>query len=183
MHQACRFLPPPQNHIDTVSSIDLPPPKAGPNFPRGTVLGTSNHGLIKFTLRAIPLPQAIIEFLQANVSVVKKISQEAESRISTQKSSAPAGEEPMDSEPVAQDLEVEANGNEDVFEDPSRGAEGEVERKPTVRQGEFWTELEKLFAKAGPEWKDVTKRIWSFGPGRIGPNFFVDRRTGGTPHP
>ncbi|KAF8483106.1 P-loop containing nucleoside triphosphate hydrolase protein [Gautieria morchelliformis] len=137
---------------------DLPPPKAGPTVPRGTVTGSSSHGLVKFKIRTIPLPEEIIDFLQANVSVLKKLRQEAEPRV-PQRRERTHSESEMSYRPEGVD-------------------EGDVERRPTVRADEFWDALANLFAKAGPEWKGTCERIWSFGPLRFGPNILVDRRQG-----
>ncbi|KIJ54902.1 hypothetical protein M422DRAFT_153117 [Sphaerobolus stellatus SS14] len=144
-----------------IRAPDLPPPKAGANFPRGTVFGTSSQGVIKFRLRAIPLPQPVIEFLQSNASIIKKLRAGAEIQVETE-----ANDE-------------EGEWDEEILDD-HEGAEGDVQRTPTVRPEGFWAKLEKLFSKAGQDWKDVTKNIWSFGPGKIGPNILVDRRAGGT---
>ncbi|KAF8579687.1 ribosomal protein S5 domain 2-like protein, partial [Ramaria rubella] len=138
-----------------IRAPDLPPPKAGLTVPRGTVTGSSSHGLVKFIIRAFPLPEEIIEFLQANLSLVKKIRRGVEARTSKR---------------------IEAG--EDDTDDVPGGTEGDVERRPTVQLHEFWDTLATLFAQAGPEWKGTCDHIWSFGPVRVGSNILVDRRPG-----
>jgi ribosome assembly protein 1 len=155
---------------------DLPPPKAGPNLPRGTVIESSSHGLVKFKLRALPLPKEIIEFLQANISLLKQIRRDAEAGNPQRSEHAQTNSEtPVPSELVVRETEDEL-GQDDI--DIPGGTEGDVERKPTVRDHEFWGALADLFAKAGPEWKGTCDRIWSFGPLKVGPNLLLDRRPG-----
>lgn len=56
---------------------------------------------------------------------------------------------------------------------------GDVYRKPTVRIEEFWSKLDSLCKKAGPEWQDISERVWAFGPQSAGGCVLVDAREGG----
>ena len=136
--------------------------------------GSSSNGLVKFKIRTRPLPEEIIEFLQANVSLLKKVKREVEAR--TPQQSGSTHPESGSFRPKTDRHETEGEAGQDDEDDVSGGAEGDVERRPTVRPNEFWDVLAKLFAKAGPEWKGTCERIWSFGPLRVGPNILVDRR-------
>jgi ribosome assembly protein 1 len=49
-----------------------PPPKT-PGFPRGTVHGASFQNLVTFTIRAVPLPEVIADFLRSNLVVIKRL--------------------------------------------------------------------------------------------------------------
>lgn len=127
---------------------------------------------MKFKLRALPLPNEIIEFLKANISLLKKIKRDAEARI-------PQQNEGLQADSEGSVLYQSVHETEDELgQDIPGGAEGDVERRPTVRDHEFWGTLADLFAKAGPEWKGTCDRIWSFGPLKVGPNILVDRRPG-----
>ena len=137
------------------------------------MIGSSSNGLVKFKIRALPLPEEIIEFLQANISLLKKVRREAEARM-PQQGGPTHPEGSISSEAVSNETEGET-GQDDMDDIPG-GAEGDVERRPTVRAAEFWGALDKLFVKAGPEWKGTCEHIWAFGPLRIGPNILVDRR-------
>ncbi|KDQ09890.1 hypothetical protein BOTBODRAFT_116551 [Botryobasidium botryosum FD-172 SS1] len=134
-----------------VKAPDMAPPKTA-GAPRGTIHGASAHSAVKFTIRAVPLPESVTEFLQANVSIVKRMYNH-ENRLHGPKSSRNEEEEGGD-----------ITG-------------GDVAHKPTVRLEDFWPALEKLLVEAGGEWAGVVDRIWAFGPNRVGPNILVDRTT------
>ena len=53
----------------------MPPPKT-PNAKRGTIHGAAAQNLAKFTIRAAPLPAAIMEFLLDNLAIVRRLAQE-----------------------------------------------------------------------------------------------------------
>ena len=58
-----------------VKAPDMAPPKT-PNAPRGTVHGSATHGVVKFTIRASPLPEEIVKFVQNNLLVLRKLLRE-----------------------------------------------------------------------------------------------------------
>lgn len=139
--------------------------------------GSSSHGLVNFKIRALPLPEEIVDFLQANVSILKKLRREAETRI--RQRTERTHTEPEESLHLGTvDHEIDGELGQDDM-DITGGGEEDVERRPTVRDDGFWGALANLFAKAGAEWKDTCERIWSFGPLKTGPNILVDRRSGG----
>src|SRR6267142_2024842 len=50
----------------------MAPPKT-PGHPRGTVHGASFQNLVTFTIRAVPIPDIIVEFLRSNLTVIKRL--------------------------------------------------------------------------------------------------------------
>lgn len=66
-------------------------------------------------------------------------------------------------------------GSRDIDEDrdASDGTQDQGQAR-LLSSEQFWTELEGLFAKAGPEWAGAADRIWTFGPKRIGANLLLD---------
>jgi ribosome assembly protein 1 len=127
-------------------------PSKTPNAPRGTVKGTAYHNIIKFTIRAAPLPEDIIHFILDNVANLKQLQDER--RMGHPLSRADAS---------------------DIGDDEG-DVRGDITRKPSVRLDEFWDVLAKTCEAAGGDWKDVTERIWSFGPQRAGGCLLIDAR-------
>ncbi|KAG8903683.1 Cytoplasmic GTPase/eEF2-like protein (ribosomal biogenesis), partial [Tulasnella sp. 408] len=142
-----------------VKAPDMAPPKT-PNAKRGTIVGSTAQNLVTFTVRAVPLPQAITEFLLANVSILKRLHRESQQKKGGE--AAPRVEEGPQRDAVADDADIT----------------DEISRQATVKPEDFWRSLDALCKKAGGEWLDVADRIWAFGPHRVGPNILVDRMTG-----
>jgi ribosome assembly protein 1 len=125
---------------------------------RGLVNGSSTQGLVKFSIRAAPLPKYLLEFVLDNISILKRLQRERKNAL--------GGSD-------------ENQGGEDVDADRERSYDdsGETFRKPTVRPDQFWTALEEICKKAGGDWdKGVVDRIWAFGPHRAGGCLLVDAR-------
>lgn len=119
---------------------------------RGAYKGSS-HGIVNFTIRAKPLPEAIIAFLQRNVSVIKRLQR---------------------------DLVRSSTSLENDEDDEARDGDAhrdELVQQPSVTVDEFWPALEKLFEQAGPDWKaqGLVDRIRAFGPNGVGPNILFGR--------
>ncbi|KAG8912311.1 Cytoplasmic GTPase/eEF2-like protein (ribosomal biogenesis) [Tulasnella sp. 417] len=140
-----------------VKAPDMAPPKT-PNAKRGTITGSTAQNLVTFTVRAAPLPQAITDFLLANVSILKRLYREGQ-----QKKGGDATSRVDDGAAAAAD-------DADITD--------EVSRQATVKPEDFWKSLDALCRKAGGEWADIADKIWAFGPHRVGPNILVDRMTG-----
>lgn len=130
-------------------------PTKTPNAPRGTIHGFSSSNIVRFTIRASPLPQTILDFVLQNVSILKKLQNERRAKDSA---------ETQDGESV-EGQEVE--GHED---------HGDVVRKPSVGPEQFWNALQDVCKNAGGEWTDVTERIWAFGPQQAGGCLLIDSR-------
>ena len=126
----------------------MAPPKT-PGHPRGTVHGASFQNLVTFTIRAVPLPDAIADFLRSNLSVVKRL--------------------------VADSTR---SGNSEEVEDEAEKAAtiGDILRVPTVHPGQFWDALQAKCEEAGPEWAGIVDNIWALGPQSVGECLLIDSR-------
>jgi ribosome assembly protein 1 len=122
-----------------------PPKTAG--AVRGTAHGSVFSGLVTFTLRALPIPPKITQFLLDNTATMARM-------LSTRSGS--------DAEMDEQD-ELEAG----------EGHQGQNTHR-LMSPEQFWSELEDLCKSAGGEWVGAAERIWSFGPKRLGANVLLD---------
>ncbi|KAG6819994.1 hypothetical protein H0H93_006697 [Arthromyces matolae] len=134
-----------------IKAPDMAPTKT-PNVPRGTVHGSSASGIVKFTIRAGPLPQPILDFVLQNLSTLKKLQQDRRAK---------------DSDNIL-DASLNAEDEVDTY--------GDVVRKPNVGPDQFWTALSKVCQEAGGEWDNLTERIWAFGPQKAGGCLLIDNR-------
>ncbi|KZT73840.1 P-loop containing nucleoside triphosphate hydrolase protein [Daedalea quercina L-15889] len=137
-----------------VRAPDMAPPKT-PGAKRGTIQGTITNNLVRYTVRAAPLPKTIVEFLLDNLATLKRmeLEQGATERGST--------------------LYVDGVEDEEDYD-----AQGEVTRKPSIKPGEFWRALQQRCGEVGGEWADVVDKIWAFGPQRVGSCMLIDLRPG-----
>lgn len=120
-----------------------PPKTAG--AARGTIHGTVLSGLVNYTIRAVPLPPKVTEFLLANTATMSKM------------------------------LSQRSDTSEEADEqDTLETGEGVQMAQREISSEQFWQELEGLFKKAGPDWAGAVDRIWSFGPKRLGANVLLD---------
>lgn len=140
----------------------MAPPKSGGK--RGTVQGAVSNGIIKFVIRAAPLPKDIFEFLRDNVMLLRRMQQEKQSNEGS------AGSKNQ--------TDGASDDAEDVDDAEDADLQGEVLRRPTVRAEEFWPTLREMCKKAGGEWADVPERLWAFGPQNAGTCMLVDARSG-----
>ncbi|KAG6845124.1 hypothetical protein H0H87_000551 [Tephrocybe sp. NHM501043] len=136
---------------------DMAPIKT-PNALRGTIHGSSSSNIVKFTIRASPLPQDILEFILQNISILKKFQHDRRA-----KDSADAQEKDQ----IAQQEGI------DIY--------GDVVRMPSVAPEQFWEGLEKICEEVGGEWCDVIDRIWAFGPQKAGGCLLIDARKSAAP--
>ncbi|KAG6832005.1 hypothetical protein H0H92_006041 [Tricholoma furcatifolium] len=138
---------------------DMAPTKT-PNGPRGTIHGSSSSNIVKFIIRASPLPQGILDFVLQNLTILKKLQQERRSKESPE-TQEKVTEEEHDQEGV------------DIY--------GDVVRKPNVTPDQYWETLRKVCEETGGEWNDIPDRIWAFGPQKAGGCLLIDSRKSGTP--
>lgn len=138
----------------------MPPPKVA-NAPRGTVRGASSHDLVTFTIRAVPLPAPILEFILDNLAILRRLQRERKSKEGRAQDGAEAEEE----------QEEEGEEEEDV--------QADVARVPTVKPDQFWMALEEKCKAAGGEWVDVADKVWAFGPQGAGGCLLIDARKTG----
>lgn len=137
----------------------MAPPKYSTK--RGLVNGSSAQGLVKFSIRAAPLPKSLLEFILDNISILKRIQRE--------RRNAPGG--------PAEGRDQDRQGDDYAGPERSYDDSGETFRKPTVRPEQFWTRLEEACKKVGGDWdKGIVDRIWAFGPHEAGGCLLVDAR-------
>jgi hypothetical protein len=110
----------------------MAPPKYSSK--RGLVNGSSTQGLVKFSIRAAPLPKSLLEFILDNISILKRLQRERRNALG-----GLAEDEDQDKE-------------DDAIIERSYDDSGETFRKPTVRPEQFWTALEEVCKKAGGDW-------------------------------
>jgi len=135
--------------MDTFSS-DMAPPKT-PGYPRGTIHGASFQNLVTFTIRAVPLPGAIADFLRSNLSVIKRL--------------------------IADSTRSDNATSEEVEDEAEKAATtGDIPRVPTVHPGQFWDALQDKCKEAGPEWAGIVDNVWALGPQGVGECLLIDSR-------
>ena len=133
----------------------MAPPKLS-GHPRGTVQNTL-LGMVTYTIRAIPLPPTISEFLQAHTSSISRI-------LSQQLEETPPDSTEVELNAVEVDIDGTADQTQSQAQDQAR----------LLSPDQFWDEFNTICQKAGPEWTDAPDRIWSFGPKRIGSCLLLD---------
>ena len=136
----------------------MPPPKIS-GAPRGTVLASAGNGVLSVTVRCVPLPPLLAEFLRDNAGVVRRLL-----------SSSGTNASPSSTDQI----EKEA-GDADEAIDEEEMQSGDAVRRPTVRPEAFWDALDEVCKKSGGEWAGVDAKVWA----AAGECFLVDRREGG----
>ena len=137
----------------------MAPPKYSSK--RGLVNGSSTQGLVKFSIRAIPLPKPLLEFVLDNSSILKRLQRERKNALGG----------------FTEDDDRNKVDDDDSDRERSQDDSEETFRKPTVRLDQFWTALEKVCKRVGGDWeKGIIDRIWAFGPHRAGGCLLVDAR-------
>lgn len=134
-----------------VKGASMAPPKVS-GAPRGTAQGTALQGAVSFTIRAVPLPRAVADFLVVNTPTLRRLLRRGRR------------------------LDDDDDDN-DVRDERPRAADDEEEEEEQARRVPvrlFWSELEKVLAKAGSEWAGLAPQICAFGPKHVGPNVLVD---------
>ena len=138
------------NGITFRISTDMAPPKT-PGYPRGTVHGASFQNLVTFTIRAVPLPDVIADFLRSNLVVIKRL--------------------------LANWTRSDSTPSEEVEDEAEKAATtGDILRVPTVHPGQFWNALQAKCDEAGPEWVGIVDNIWALGPQGAGECLLIDSR-------
>lgn len=134
-------------------------PTKTPNALRGTIRGVSSNNVVNFSIRAVPLPRIIVDFLLDNILALKKLQQEKKAK-ETNKSVEHARE-------LEDDVGLLHNGVD---------TQGDLHVKHSVQPEQFWNVLREKFAEAGPEWDGQVDRIWTFGPHSAGGCVLIDAR-------
>lgn len=137
----------------------MAPPKTA-HAPRGTMHGTAGHAMGNFTVRAIPMPESMTNFLQVNQSLIGRLEREAQHE--GHDHNHPSGEK----------------GEADISlgDEEAAIANGELLQRPNVRLDEFWDAFHTVAKTAGGEWGRRINHVWAFGPNRVGPNLLLDYR-------
>lgn len=123
---------------------DMAPPKIK-DAPRGTIHGSLFDGLVSFTVRAVPLPPAITDFLLTHPATISSLLSQR----------------------------TDAQDDSDEAREERQTAEGAAETR-VLSATEFWKELEGICKKVGGEWVGAADRVWCFGPKRMGANLLLD---------
>ncbi|KAF8237165.1 P-loop containing nucleoside triphosphate hydrolase protein [Tricholoma matsutake] len=134
-----------------VKGADMAPTKT-PNASRGTIHGPSSLNIVRFTVRASPLPGPILAFVLENIAILKRLQNDRKAR---------------DSQTSGKDIIEEAINVE---------VHGDIVRKPTVSPEQFWDALQKICDDVGGEWRGIVERIWALGPQRAGGCLLIDAR-------
>ncbi|THH31171.1 hypothetical protein EUX98_g3005 [Antrodiella citrinella] len=138
-----------------VKGIDMAPPKSGGK--RGVIHGATVRDLVKFTIRAVPLPQEISKFLLDNLAILRQLERERSSKASEQTTVAADG-----------DIEDEVD------------LQGEIIKRQTIKPEDFWSALTTVCEKVGGEWLSIQDKLIAFGPQRAGTCLLCDGRNKGT---
>ncbi|WAQ84782.1 hypothetical protein PtA15_5A355 [Puccinia triticina] len=157
-----------------VRGVDMPPPKTK-DQPRGTISGSVLGGLISFTVRAIPLPETITNYLAKHPDMMRKISLRQERKLN-----------PMTSMSDSAGAELSSNNkdSEALMNEAQDEQNADIGQASNDYDSAFWAGLEdvcKSSTNAPGNEIDVTKlvdSIWAFGPKRSGPNLLLDKLPG-----
>ncbi|EAU85947.2 translation elongation factor 2 [Coprinopsis cinerea okayama7 len=136
-----------------VKASEMAPTKT-PGAPRGTIKSASSQNIVKFTIRASPIPADILQYILENTSIIKKLQSDQLAREQGKSSES-----------------EESGGDPDASENY-----GDVVRKTTVTPDRFWEVLEEKCKEAGGEWEGIVDRIWAFGPHKAGGCLLIDSR-------
>lgn len=132
-----------------VKGSAMAPPKT-PGAARGTISGSALNGALTYTVRAMPLPHNIAEFLAVNQPTIRRLRR--------------GGRRHDD------------DGGGDEGDEHVGARHGEnAERAKRVPVRLFWSELTKLLERAGPTWSGVAEHICAFGPRNTGANLLIDQ--------
>ncbi|PKI85742.1 Ria1p [Malassezia vespertilionis] len=129
-----------------VKGTNMPPPKTE-GAARGTIQGTALQNQVQYTIRAVPMPEELVEFLVVNQPTIRRLHRSRRHLLEEEE------------EIVPEDHEC---GDED---------------RPKARRVPmrlFWPALEQLLHQLGPKWAGIADRICAFGPRHTGPNLLVD---------
>ncbi len=144
-----------------VSAEEMAPPREK-DLPRGTVIGITTSKQITVKVRVRPLPTSVTDFLDKNVSAIKRLHSE---RKAEEEKTSLVGEN------------LHEAGNFDSVEDSG------VIEAGALTLAEFKRELVAAFEEIPAEkeiWQDCVDRIAAFGPRRVGPNLLIDATDTGT---
>jgi len=131
-----------------ISVPDLPPTKTA-SSKRGTINGSAASGQVTFTIRAVPLPAQVTQYLKDHSQSIRNLQEE--------KKLSDTDEE------AGSLLQVDGNGGTGIDQ-------------KAISPTQFWKGLKALLGQAPIDGLTSIDTIWSFGPKRFGPNILVDGR-------
>ncbi|WFC98912.1 Cytoplasmic GTPase/eEF2-like protein (ribosomal biogenesis) [Malassezia yamatoensis] len=143
-----------------VKGASMPPPKMS-GAPRGTVSGTALNGAFHYTIRAVPLPAEITDFLVINQTTIRKLL-----RKGRQESEGDDDQDPDDNH---------SSFPSDMRSNTEKESDGNDQQAKQVSVRYFWDELQKVCDRCGPRWASILDQICAFGPRNIGPNLLIDQ--------
>ncbi|GBE84885.1 Ribosome assembly protein [Sparassis crispa] len=141
-------------------AADMAPPKTA-HAKRGTIYGSISNNLVKFTIRASPLPKLLVDFLLDNLATLKRLHTE----------------QVKIDDVTGTDAKANADTEEDLEE-----VYGEIIEKSSIPPEDFWRALEGKCREAGGEWIDVVDKLWAFGPQKAGSCVLIDARCDSSPN-
>jgi ribosome assembly protein 1 len=122
---------------------------------RGAMAGSASQNVVKFIIRAAPMPITLLDYLLDNLSVFRRLLRDRNM---------------VDKDGISTKAAQ-------VDEEEEQDVQADVERTPTVKPEHFWSTLEHKCVEAGGEWASIVDRIWSFGPQGAGGCILVDARS------
>ncbi|WFD34974.1 Cytoplasmic GTPase/eEF2-like protein (ribosomal biogenesis) [Malassezia cuniculi] len=129
-----------------VRAADMNPPKTA-GAARGTMQGTAVQDKVSYSIRAVPLPAVVSEFLVVNQNTLLQLR-----RGSTQETYDPTANAYVRTAAVYHDADTP-----DAHQVPPN---------------EFFDAFAKVLESAGPEW--AGRSVYAFGPHGTGPNLLID---------
>ncbi|GAA5955421.1 hypothetical protein JCM3765_006772 [Sporobolomyces pararoseus] len=145
-----------------INGIDMGPVKNTTGQPRGTIQGSVQSGLVEFSIRAVPLPEQVTNFLQVNMKTLKRLHRDRRNNNNK-----------LDDE--------DSTTTTDETSSTSGGGGESIEGVELVKPEEFWEKFSKILDRfgGGKEFtSELIDQIWAFGPRRVGPNLLVDKTLG-----
>ena len=157
-----------------VKAANLPPPKT-PGASRGTIEGTALQGAVVFTIRAVPMPSLLTDFLVMNVPTIRRMLRRSR-RHDDQIGGSGDHDDDDDDDDDGQDPNANGIRNAQVQSESidhiEHDEDADLVRRVSVRL--FWDELAKVLQRAGTEWAGLAAQICAFGPKHVGPNLLLD---------
>ncbi|KAH9468798.1 hypothetical protein MJO28_005162 [Puccinia striiformis f. sp. tritici] len=158
-----------------VRGVDMPPPKTK-DQPRGTICGSVLGGLVTFTVRAIPMPETITNYLSKHSDMMRKISLRQ-----ARKSDPTNGL----SDPTAHDLSPINKDSAGLMDEAQYDQTADIVQTSNDSDLLFWNGLEevcKSLTDTNPgndiDFAKLVDCVWAFGPKRSGPNLLLDKLPG-----
>lgn len=141
-------------------------PSKNPDQPRGTVSGSVSNGLITYTIRAVPLPDQITDYLNKSSDLIRNIAPRHRADQTKKTSPLPSTERTVSTDEV---------------DDLPQTSVTDVDHITSVKAGTvFWNSLDEKYKEYhsstnDEDLKDFVEKIWAFGPRRTGPNVLLDQ--------